>query len=75
MMTRLLARLRADAGGATAVEYGLVAGAAALIVLTAAWSLGDAFQTRFAEIAGGLGLAGEDESGRGILFGTRPGRD
>jgi pilus assembly protein Flp/PilA len=63
MMKRLLARAGAAEDGATAIEYGLIAGMAALALLTAYWTIGDSLQARFGEIAGAIGV--EKQGGGG----------
>ncbi|WP_262269888.1 Flp family type IVb pilin [Microvirga yunnanensis] len=39
-MTKLLARFRKDQSGATAIEYGLIAGLIAVAIVTAAGNVG-----------------------------------
>jgi pilus assembly protein Flp/PilA len=75
MMKRLLARAGAAEGGATAIEYGLIAGMAALALLTASWTMGDSMQARFGEIAGAIGLEKQGEGARGVLSGRHSERD
>jgi len=71
-MKRHLRRLGAADGGATAIEYGLIAGAVALALLTAYWTLGESLRAGFAEITEAISLEKDEPGGRGILFGTRP---
>lgn len=75
MMKRLLVRAGAAEGGATAIEYALIAGMAALALLTASWAIGDSMQARFGEIAGAIGLEQQGEGARGVLSGRHSERD
>lgn len=64
-----------DERGATAIEYGVIAGAVALVVLTAFWTVGDSLRTGLSDIAAAIDLDKDGQSARGILFRTSPERD
>ena len=48
------ARLRADASGVTAIEYGLIAGLIAVVIITAVTTVGTDLQTAFTTVANAL---------------------
>jgi pilus assembly protein Flp/PilA len=50
-MTKLLARFRKDQSGATAIEYGLIAGLIAVAIVTAAGNVGTNLTALFNDIA------------------------
>ena len=52
-MNRLTALLR-DEEGATAIEYGLIAGLIAVVIIGAVYTLGDRVSTTFGTITSGL---------------------
>lgn len=72
---RIFTRLWAAEGGATAIEYGLITGAVALVLLTAYWTLGDSLRAGFTEITEAISVEKGEPGRGGILFGTRPERD
>jgi len=51
---KILARFLNDESGATAIEYGLIAGLIAVVIIGALSSLGTKLQTKFNAIAGNL---------------------
>ncbi len=46
-MRRLLARFVADEGGATAIEYALIAGGISIVIITAVSGVGTAVSSKF----------------------------
>ncbi len=53
-MKKLLARFAKDQSGATAIEYGLIAGLIAVVIITAVTSLGKNIATKFNAVANNL---------------------
>jgi pilus assembly protein Flp/PilA len=58
IMKSLLTRFRKNESGATAIEYGLIAGLMAVIVITAVATFGTGLQTTFANLSTKLGTTG-----------------
>ena len=50
-MKNLFARFAADQSGATAIEYGLIAGLIAVVIITGATTLGTKLNAKFTAIA------------------------
>lgn len=53
-MTQLLKKIRDNKSGATAIEYGLIAALIAVVIITAATSLGTNVANNFNNIAGAM---------------------
>jgi pilus assembly protein Flp/PilA len=53
-MNNLLNRFVADESGATAIEYGLIAGLIAVAIITAISKVGTNLQTKFNQVANNL---------------------
>jgi pilus assembly protein Flp/PilA len=53
-MTNLFSRFVRDESGATAIEYGLIAALIAVVIITAAGSVGTNLTAKFNEIAAAL---------------------
>jgi len=53
-MKALISRFSKDESGATAIEYGLIAGLIAIVIITAAALVGTNLTTRFNTIANAL---------------------
>lgn len=53
-MTALFARFAKDQSGATAIEYGLIAGLISVVILAALTTIGTKINTKFTNIAGAL---------------------
>ena len=53
-MKKLLNRFAADQSGATAIEYGLIAGLISVVIIGAVTTLGTNLSGRFNKIAGNL---------------------
>jgi pilus assembly protein Flp/PilA len=53
-MTKLFARFAADQSGATAIEYGLIAGLIAVVIISAVSTLGTRLSAKFNVIAANL---------------------
>ena len=53
-MTALFARFAKDQSGATAIEYGLIAGLISVVILAALRTLGTNINTKFNNIAAAL---------------------
>jgi pilus assembly protein Flp/PilA len=53
-MKNLFARFAADESGATAIEYGLIAGLIAVVIITAVQTLGTRISSKFNAIANNL---------------------
>lgn len=53
-MTNLLNRFANDESGATAIEYGLIAGLIAVAIITAITKVGTQLQYKFGEVANNL---------------------
>jgi pilus assembly protein Flp/PilA len=56
-MTRILARLLRDETGATAIEYGLIAGLISVVIIGAVTLVGSDLNSVFASIASALQTA------------------
>lgn len=54
-MKKLLNRFAADQSGATAIEYGLIAGLISVVIIGAATTLGTNLKATFNNISGTLG--------------------
>ena len=57
-MRTFLSHFMADAGGATAIEYGLIAALIALVVIGVVTTLGSNLSSKFSDIATSVGAAG-----------------
>jgi pilus assembly protein Flp/PilA len=53
-MKNLFARFAADQSGATAIEYGLIAGLIAVVIISAVTTLGTKLSTTFNAVASNL---------------------
>jgi len=53
-MKKMLARFAADQSGATAIEYGLIAGLIAVVIIGAVTSLGKNIANKFNAVANNL---------------------
>ena len=53
-MKKLFSRFAADESGATAIEYGLIAGLISVVIIGAVTSVGTSLTSRFNKIAGNL---------------------
>lgn len=53
-MKRIFARFAADESGATAIEYGLIAGLIAVVIIAAAGKIGTNLSLKFNAIASNL---------------------
>ena len=53
-MTKLFARFVKDESGATAIEYGLIAGLIAVVIIAAVTGIGTQLKTKFEAIQTGL---------------------
>ena len=53
-MTKLFARFAKDQSGATAIEYGLIAGLISVVILTALTTIGSKINVKFNNIATAL---------------------
>jgi pilus assembly protein Flp/PilA len=60
---RIARRLHADRSGVTAIEYGLIAGAIAVSIITTVIALGSNLNTVFTTTATGLNSVGSGGSG------------
>jgi pilus assembly protein Flp/PilA len=56
-MKNLIARLRKDDKGATAIEYGLIAALIAVMLIGALGALGNNMASRFNQLANSVGTA------------------
>ena len=56
-MKNLLNRFVADQSGATAIEYGLIAGLVSVVIIGSLSVLGTKLQTTFQNVSGKLGAA------------------
>ncbi len=54
-MKNLLNRFVADQSGATAIEYGLIAGLISVVIITMVGTIGTKLNARFTSISTGLG--------------------
>ena len=68
-ITNFARRLRKDKSGVTAIEYGLIAGAVAVAILTAAFTLGGDLKTQFTCIGNSL-TQGSDQCANGGAAGN-----
>ncbi|MHC5230684.1 Flp family type IVb pilin [Brucella sp. LJL56] len=57
-MTKFFARFRKDESGATAIEYALIAGLVAVVIITGATTLGTTISQKFTDIATSVENAG-----------------
>lgn len=57
-MMKLLAKLRRNEEGATAIEYGLIAALIAVVIITGVGALGGALNTKFNDIKTKVAAAG-----------------
>ncbi|MGN6449725.1 MAG: Flp family type IVb pilin [Brucella intermedia] len=57
-MTKLIARFRKNESGATAIEYALIAGLIAVVIIVGAQTLGGAINDKFDDIASKVENAG-----------------
>ena len=53
-MTHFLAQFKADNSGATAIEYGLIAAAIAVVIITAVTTLGTRLSGTFAAVSNAI---------------------
>lgn len=53
-MKKLLNRFAADQSGATAIEYGLIAGLISVVIITAVKTLGTNISNKFTSVANNL---------------------
>jgi len=53
-MLRLIRKLRKDENGATAIEYGLIAGLISVVIITAVTTVGSKLQVVFETISSAL---------------------
>jgi pilus assembly protein Flp/PilA len=53
-MKKLFARFAADQSGATAIEYGLIAGLIAVVIISAVTTLGTRLSAKFNAVAANL---------------------
>lgn len=53
-MSKVFTRFMKDESGATAIEYGLIAGLIAVVIITALQTLGSNVKNKFSEIASNL---------------------
>jgi len=53
-MTNLINRFRGDESGATAIEYGLIAGLIAVVIIGAVTTIGTNLSSKFTTIANAL---------------------
>ncbi|GGB57370.1 fimbrial protein [Roseibium aquae] len=53
-MNKIFARFAKDESGATAIEYGLIAGLVAVVIIAGATTLGTDLNTLFNDIAGAI---------------------
>ncbi|MBB4092819.1 Flp family type IVb pilin [Ochrobactrum pecoris] len=58
-MTKFFARFRKDESGATAIEYALIAGLVAVVIITGATTLGTKISEKFDSIATTVEEAGK----------------
>jgi pilus assembly protein Flp/PilA len=72
-MLKLIAYVHAylrDVKGATAIEYGLIAGGISLAIVAAVFAFGDSLEAMFTTIGGAMdSAAGEVETDRGATDG------
>jgi len=54
-MKTLFARFAKDESGATAIEYGLIAGLISIVIISAVTALGTSLNTKFSTIGSALG--------------------
>lgn len=63
MLNKLIAKIQAyaaDKDGATAIEYGLIAGGISLAIVAAVFAFGDDLKTMFNSLATAMGEASTD---------------
>lgn len=53
-MSNFIARFMKDSSGATAIEYGLIAGLIAVVIITAVTSIGTNLSSKFTTVANAL---------------------
>jgi len=53
-MKHVLSRFSKDQSGATAIEYGLIAGLIAVVIIVSVQTVGTALSAKFAQISGNL---------------------
>lgn len=53
-MTKFFSKVRKDVSGATAIEYGLIAAAIAVVIITAVVTLGDRIGLTFGTISNAI---------------------
>ena len=53
-MKNLFSRFAADQSGATAIEYGLIAGLISVVIITALTTLGTSLKAKFGQISANL---------------------
>ena len=53
-MSKFISRFVKDSSGATAIEYGLIAGLVAVVIITAVTSIGTNLSAKFTTIANAL---------------------
>ncbi len=53
-MTKIVSRFAKDQSGATAIEYGLIAGLISVVILTALTTIGSKINVKFNNIASAL---------------------
>jgi len=58
-MTNLMKRFANDEGGATAIEYGLIAAGISVAIITVVITLGSQLQTTFSFVSSQLATAGK----------------
>lgn len=54
MMSNIVSRFAKDESGATAIEYGLIAGLISVVILTVLTNIGTKLNTKFSNISGAL---------------------
>ena len=58
-MTNLMKRFANDEGGATAIEYGLIAAGISVAIITVVITLGSQLQSTFSNVSSQLATAGK----------------
>ena len=53
-MTKIISRFAKDQSGATAIEYGLIAGLISVVILTALTTIGSKINVKFTNISSAL---------------------
>ncbi len=69
-MKSLVTRFRKNESGATAIEYGLIAGLMAVIIIGALATFGDGLKNTFAELGGKLTATANQVKGTSGTGGT-----